>query len=206
MKLSRIAPDRNFRRQTQSAAQDIVDYLESPFIRPCDQCHMPCACSGSSTCGCGCAPDCPAAGRQMSSDLDKYPIEAGILPLVYAFNCLGACNPFWSCEGHIGPAGLVNRLPRVWFYARSVLYPRLITEYAAKLHVQKLTCHPWHVTVIHSDPTNLDTAFSLEPNISLEAEPTLASLRADIGAIAENLVTGIKAKAAAFLADISEAG
>jgi len=142
----------------------------------------------------------------MSSDPDKYPIEAGILPLVYAFNCLGACNPFWSCEGHIGPAGLVNRLPRVWFYARSVLYPRLITEYAAKLHVQKLTCHPWHVTVTHSDPTNLDTAFSLDPNISLEAEPTLASLRADIGAIAENLVTGIKAKAAAFLADISEAG
>ncbi len=40
-------------------------------------------------------------------------------------------HPFWSCEGHIGPAGKVTRLPRVWFYARSVLYPRLITEYAA---------------------------------------------------------------------------
>ena len=61
----------------------------------------------------------------------KVRIEAGILPLVYAVNCLSACHPFWSCEGHIGPAGKVNRMPRVWFYARSVLYPRLITEYAA---------------------------------------------------------------------------
>ena len=109
-------------------------------------------------------------------------------------------------RGPYRSAGKVNRLPRVWFYARSVLYPRLITEYAAKLHMQKLTRHPWHVIVTHSDTTNLDTAFSLEPNIRLEAEPALASLCADIGAIAENLVTGIKAKAVAFLADISEPG
>jgi hypothetical protein len=70
--------------------------------------------------------------------------------------------------------------------------------------VNKRTNHPWHVIVTHSDTTNLDTAFSLEPNIRLEAEPSLASLHADIGVIAENLVTGIKQKAAAFLADISE--
>ncbi len=97
----------------------------------------------------------------------------------------------------------MNRLPRVWFYARSVLYPRLITEYAAKLHGKQQTRHPWHVTVTHSDAGNLDTAFSLEPNIAIEAEPSLAALHADIGAISKNLVAGIKEKSAAIVADIS---
>jgi hypothetical protein len=203
MKLSRIVPDREFRLQTENAAQNIVDYTELSLVRPCAGCHLPCACSGSSLCRCGCAPDCPYAARQMSSDPDNFPIEAGILPLVFAFNCLGACHPFWSCEGHMGPSGKVNRLPRVWFYARSVLYPRLITEYAVKLHMKKLTNYPWYVTVTHSDAGNLDTAFSLEPNIAIEAEPSLASLHADIGAISENLVAGIKQKSAAILAEIS---
>jgi hypothetical protein len=113
MKLRRLAADQDFRLQTESAAQDIVDTLEPPFVRPCDHCHMPCACSGSIECACSCAPDCLEAPANLSSDPEKFPIEAGILPLVYAFNCLGACAPVWSCEGHIGPAGKVNRLPRV---------------------------------------------------------------------------------------------
>lgn len=204
MKLGRVVPDRDFRLQTAGSAQGIIDYPEPPLIRPCAGCHLRCACSGSMQCGCGCSPDCAEAVHQLSSDPEKFPIETGILPLVYAFKCLGACDPFWSCEGHNGPSGRAMRLPAVWFYARSVLYPRLITEYAAKLHVQKQTRYPWHVTVTHSDTTNLDTAFSLEPNIRLEAEPSLAALHSDIGVIAANLVTGIKKKAAAFLADISE--
>jgi hypothetical protein len=210
MKLSRLAVESEFRQRMSAAAQGIVDHPQPSDIRPCAECRLPCACSGSLVCGCGCTPACSDAASKLSSDPDKFPIEAGIVPLVYALSCLGACHPFWSCEGHADAAGILNRLPRVWFYSRSVLYPRLITEYAAKLHVQKRTHHLWHVTVTYSDASNMDTAFSLEPNIAAnlicEAAPTLASMRADIGAISDHLVAGIKASAAWFLADTSEAG
>ena len=57
--------------------------------------------------------------------------------------------------------------------------------------------------VTDSDATNLDTAFSLEPDFTIEAEPPLASRHADIGVHSKNLVTGVKAKAVGILADIS---
>ncbi len=55
--------------------------------------------------------------------------------------------------------------------------------------MKKQTRHPWQLTVNYSDASNLDTAFSLEPDIAIEAEPSLVALHADIGVIAASPAT-----------------
>jgi len=155
-------------------------------------CHMPCGCSGSLTCGCGCSVDCEHAPTNLSSEPNEFSIELGIYPLVYALASLGTCPPFWSCEGHLDHSGTISRIPRVWFYARDLAYPRLIQDHVAGLSTKKNLNYKWHVCITYSDGDNIDTAFSLEPNIVMNGELDLDLLRQDVSAIAENFVCNIK--------------
>ena len=52
-----------------------------------------------------CEATCPEAPKALTSDPVNYPIETGIVSLVFEMKRLGIFEPCWSCEGHLGPAG-----------------------------------------------------------------------------------------------------
>ncbi len=170
--------------------------------RPCPGCRLPCPCSGSRDCPCACSPRCATAPRQMSSDPDRFPIEAGIVPLVYAFHCLGVCPPCWSCEGHEDVRGGLRRVPQVWFYADSAIYPRLVEEHLADLRMRRTLERDWHVVVTSHDPHDPCPAFRIEP--AAEKAP-LAALRRDVARIAEGLRQGMRMHAKRLLGYLERA-
>ena len=91
--------------------------------RPCRGCVQPCPCSGSPICDCNCSRACPYAPAELSSDPTRHPIESKIVSLVYELNTFNGIEPCWSCEGHVGPAGTISRIPQVWFYVSDRLSP-----------------------------------------------------------------------------------
>lgn len=140
-----------------------------------------------------CNRHCPDAPAMLSSDPD-YPLEEKIAPLVFELKRLGAFNPCWSCEGHNGHDGTLWKIPRVWFYAESVLHVRVLADAVAELYVNDKLNAMWQVTLTASDPTNPDTSFSLQPAIGKEGVP-LHLLHRDLETITEHLRGVVLAKA-----------
>jgi hypothetical protein len=138
----------------------------------------------------------------LSSEPELYPIEKGVLPLVFELNCLEVCRPFWSCEGHEDDRGVVTRIPRVWFYARSLVYPRLVDDHLHGLRIAETLAYPWRVCLTYSEDDNVDTAFSIEPDLSFKERPKLAPLRSDLGVIADSIAKGIRGRAVHYLRTI----
>lgn len=192
MKLRRLEPEREFIYSIGNALQKVLNHPAPPDIRPCQNCVIPCSCSGSLTCGCDCNPSCEYLPTSLTSDPEKHPLETGIIPLVYAIGCLEGCDTYWSCAGHENDQGKILKPPRVWFYARSVVHPRLIQQFLADLMGSGELHHPWHVCVTFSDFDNPDSGFSVEPELEIQADMTLSQLHEDIGIIAKNLVSRVK--------------
>jgi hypothetical protein len=128
----------------------------------------------------------------LSSDPEHHPIEAGILPLVFALRCLRVYEPCWSCEGHDGG---VPKLPRVWFYCRSLAYLKLLSELLADLRRTKALTSHWQVRLTFSTGDAPDPAFAIEPDLEPSAVPALRALQTDVRTIARELENGIKARA-----------
>lgn len=135
---------------------------------------------------------CPEAPKALTSDPVNYPIETGIVPLVFEMKRLGIFDPCWSCEGHLGPAGNLWKLPRVWFYCESLVHVRLLVDGLKDMEVAgRLSCG-WRVAVTFSGPDNPETTFSLEPIVESEDASLLPKLQADANLIAsclEELIT-----------------
>lgn len=129
----------------------------------------------------------------------RYPIEPQIVSLVFAFNCLRIIPPYWSCEGHLFPSGDFHRVPQVWFYARSLIYPKLIDEYLCELTQRKLLNYPWHICLAYTDDC-LETGFSIEPDSKQILEPNLERMQRDVQLIANRLVEGVRSLAKKHLA------
>jgi hypothetical protein len=134
----------------------------------------------------------------MSSEGGSYPIEPKIVSLVFGFNCLRVCHPFWSCEGHAYPDGSLQRVPQVWFYARSLVYPKLIGDWLTSLHFKKRIAQPWHVCVSYS-ASSLDTGFSIEPDMKTMSRVVLDELHDDVAVLAGTLVPDVRALAGDYL-------
>jgi hypothetical protein len=141
----------------------------------------------------------------MSTEPERYPVEPKITSLVFGFNSLRICPPFWSCEGHLDNQGQVNRLPQVWFYSRSLIYPRIITDLLSKLLAKRVIKNTWHVCVTFSG-MSLETAFSIEPDMKVISDPNLKELQADAQAISESLVLGLRQLAISYIKQYSTAG
>ena len=135
----------------------------------------------------------------MSSDPGRYPIEEKIAPLVYEFYGLRICEPCWSCEGHCSSDGQLIKIPQVWFYTRSMLYPRLISEYLEDLLFKKLLTYPWHICITYSSAAEVDTAFSIEPRLTLVKDPQLELLQKDVALIAADFIEAIRARAKRYI-------
>ncbi len=181
--------------------QDLHDLLSQPAyaeLRPCVGCDKPCPCSNSRICTCLCGPDCAHAPIAMSSDADRYPIESKIVPLVFGINCLRVCRPYWSCEGHQFKSDRVVRVPQVWFYTRSLMYPKLIAEHLARLVARKAIHNSWQICVTYTDE-NLEAGFSIKPDMNSIKEPCLETMQRDANIIAESLVAGVRMIASEYL-------
>jgi hypothetical protein len=139
------------------------------------------------------------APMQMSSEGDRYPVEPKIVALVFGFNCLRICPPFWSCAGHQCPDGSIQRVPQVWFYTRSLVYPRLIGDWLTRVHFQKRIANPWHICVSYSE-SSLDTGFSIEPDLKMMERVVLAELQQDVAVISNALVPEIRELAHDYIA------
>jgi hypothetical protein len=169
--------------------------------RPCPGCDVPCACSGSPSCTCGCALSCGHAPKQLSSDPERHPIEDRITPLVYALYSLKVCEPCWSCEGHYDASGMLNRVPAVWFYADAAAYPALIADSLTDLKVKNTLTYPWQVSLV-SWGNRLDITYAVEPDLRRVSEPQLDELQADVAAISEHLFDNVRKAAQQSIAEI----
>lgn len=178
--------------------QELEDLCRQPddqSLRPCPGCVMPCTCSGSISCTCACHSGCGHAPASLSSDPVRFPIEPAIVPLVYALASLRVCQPCWSCEGHNDKGGVLHKLPRVWFFSKSVVYPDVLTRFLSLVKTTKKLSVDWQVCSVYWGG-NLESTFSLEPKLHPGDRPALAELQADVKKIAANLHWDIKQIAA----------
>lgn len=132
-----------------------------------------------------CHRDCPDARFMLSSEED-YPLEPKVTPVVFELKRLGVFHPCWSCEGHLGNDGELWKLPRVWFYAQSVVHVRLLADSMTELYLGGKLNVPWEVVLTVTDAENTDTSFSLQPKLKDE-DAALAALHQDLESIAAHL-------------------
>ena len=198
MKIRRLESDSELVRRRNADLRELLSQPSEADQRVCSECTLSCPSCESTACTCSCSMDCPHIPTQMTSD-PRFPIETAIVPLVYALSSLRLCEPCWSCEGHANASGTVTRIPRVWFYCRSLTYPRLMDRYFSHLKLKRRLNYPWHLCVTHSDTDNADTAFSIEPDLTYVERPTLALLQRDIRPIADGLAAYIRTEARARL-------
>lgn len=185
MKIEQFGGGRNLYTGRREALQVLIDYSRHPDGRPCQGCDMRCPSCGSTTCRCNCKPDCPQAPEALSSDPEKFPIEQGIVPLVFALNNMEIGAPCWSCEGHPSLDETPGKLPQVWFYVRHMVYPDLLARYLWSLHFRELIGNRWKVAVVSTE-NNIDTTFAIAPDAS-DGPLNLAALRRDIRVIGERM-------------------
>jgi len=185
MKIDKLEASQNlitqFRRDLELLLAQPSDRVE----RVCPHCEEVSTCCNATDCTCLCSWKCNFAPQNLSSDPVRYPIEAGIIPLVYALSELRVCHPCWSCEGHLSTGNLV-KIPQVWFYSRSLMYPRLLTEYLTDLSQKKTIHYQWRISII-SPQSTVDATFSIAPDLNLKRQVYLDFLRKDIENIAFNL-------------------
>ncbi|MCH8187949.1 MAG: hypothetical protein IIB66_04470 [Proteobacteria bacterium] len=168
-------------------------------VRPCPGCELPCPSSGSLTCACHCSRTCPHAPREMSSEPDEFPIEPGIVPLVFALYSLRQVEPCWSCEGHVKEDGTFWRLPQAWFYCRSQVLPRIIADAVSQLRSQGVTQATWIVNVTYAAEESLDPVFAIRPDLSLSEPYDLRTLRRDVEGLADGLLEAVRERARHYL-------
>jgi hypothetical protein len=185
MRIGRPDPEnsRNRRSELDDAAK--VRLVEGRICGA--NCTAVCPQCGAVNCQCQCSVDCPDAPAMMSEDPVREPIEPGVAPLVFAMKRLELFQPCWSCEGHTGLDGALWKLPKVWFYAKSMVGVRLLSDGVKALEQDKRLNGRWHVAVTFSDPDNVDTTFSLEPVTPIEGQVELADLQRDLDTIARAL-------------------
>ncbi|PHR93271.1 MAG: hypothetical protein COA69_04825 [Robiginitomaculum sp.] len=147
-----------------------------------------------------CSAACGHAPFAMSSEPDRYPIEEKVVSLVYGFNALRICAPYWSCEGHNHANGELFRVPQIWFYSKSMIYPQLIGHYIGALEFEKKITYPWHICLTYAN-NPLETGFSLEPNMKIISDPQLHIMQKDVAIIADNFATDLKKHAQSYIAE-----
>lgn len=187
MRITRRDPSHDRSRQL---VDDIAEAVLAEGVegRVCaESCTVTCPDCGSTGCQCMCSVHCPEAPGLLSSDPEKYPVEPGVMPLVFEMKRLGIFRPCWSCEGHLGPDGSLWKVPRVWFYCESMVHIRLLTDGLKDMEKAGKIRAPWQVVVTFSDADNPETTFSLEPAQFPGNELRLPMLQKDVMVIAESL-------------------
>ena len=200
LRVMRIKRQENAGHGNDRAREDSQALLDAALAegRVCGaSCRTVCNVCGRLDCRCMCQAVCPDAPRQLSSDPEAYPIEAGIAGLVLALKRLGIYQPCWSCEGHLGHDGTLWKRPRVWFYCESVIHLRLLADVLQSPDLKRQLAGVWQVVTLPWVDGVADTAFSLEPDTTVD---DLVALQRDTTLIAETLADRVFAHAAQFAA------
>lgn len=184
MKVAHFEPGEAVRLGQKAVLEELLAHGPDGLARPCPGCDKSCPRCGSPACSCACGPDCPDAPQALSSDPDRFPIEAGIVPLVLALCKSALGQPCWSCEGHADVNGGLWKRPGVWFYAAHSVAADLIAQHIWQLSFARRLIFPWRVGLIATD-NPLDTTFAIEPDCRRDA--ALDDLRRDVEAIAATL-------------------
>lgn len=192
----------------ETRKRELLKLLSQPSEmerRPCQSCVKICACDKhSNRCTCECSVKCADAPRYLSSDPVRFPLEENVVPLAYAMSVLRLVPPCWSCEGHLTKTGDLVRLPQLWFYSASTLYPELISEYLHMLgHLKETSCQ-WLVSVCPHTASNA-TTFTIKPEHSVNdklANDGLRQLQDDLHMISRSLRDDIFKIARGKLAEI----
>jgi hypothetical protein len=202
----RITPpplDDDFRQAQLRDLQHLVAQPSDRDQRPCAGCDLVCPDCGSRRCTCCCQPGCPEAPRRLSSEPERFPVEPGIVPLVYAFSSLRLLPTCWSCEGHNDAAGKLRRPPSVWFFSRKLIYPSLVAGLLSRLRSAGRVGHDWQVTSLHCG-IETDSVFAVEPRLQPDEHVGLKRLRGDTAIIAARLGEGVRALARSRIAALNE--
>jgi len=173
--------------QIKQALIDLINQPSDKQDRPCPGCRFAVGHEQSVTTSEHCSAECVYAGKQMSSDPEKYPIEHSIVPLVYAFYTLRLLMPCWSCEGHADAKGNIFKTPKLWFYTTNDFFAKLVAQYVSSLKgVGKLNEH-CTVRILPFSQSMFTTTNSLEPQDVIPKQTNLQTLQQDIEVIASNL-------------------
>jgi hypothetical protein len=159
----------------------------------CGQQTIPCTANCPKANPNTCSRYCPDVGEMLSSDPENYPIEPKIAPLVFELKSYSVFDPCWSCEGHAHTNGQLWKLPRVWFYADSLIHIRILGECLEDLFHKDIINARWRVALTFSDDNNADTTFCVEPITDDNPQP-LEMLQKDVATIAERLTPLMKAR------------
>ncbi len=131
-----------------------------------------------------CSRDCPEAAQTLTSD-KEFPVERGILPLVFELRASRVFQPIWSCEGHCDAAGDLFRTPSVWFCCEQTSHVRVLADALADISTKDGLSTSWRLALCCPGHTSPLTIFSLEPDVA--TKPSLAILHDDIARIASQL-------------------
>lgn len=174
------------KRLVKSTLTELLNQPSDKQQRPCPGCRFAVGASHSQTSAAFCSSNCSEASRQMSSDPDRYPIETGIVPLVYAFYSMRLMMPCWSCEGHNDQSGTMAKTPKLWFYTTADFYPKLVAQYVSNLKSADKIENNWTVRLLPFSQSMFTITYSLEPMESDPAISNLPSLQNDIRIIAKD--------------------
>lgn len=199
MRIATPAEDAEFLHARRVELGELLGEPSPNVARPCPGCELPCPSTGSLTCACHCGPSCPHATLQMSSEPEEFPIELGIVPLVFALYSLRRVEPCWSCEGHLKEDGTFWRLPQAWFYCRSQVLPRIIADAVSQLRAEGATQATWVVNVTYAAEESLDPVFTIRPDLSLSEPYDLRTLRRDVEGLADGLLETVRERARHYL-------
>jgi len=161
-----LVSDEVRRAHTLGPLPDPVCCANCADYRPPKSCHRYCAAAAA-------------------SEGERSPVEPLVAPLVFELKKLGVFHPCWLCEGHADQDGKLRKIPRVWFYADSVVHLRGLAEAIDRLcNRQRLSAHR-QIVLTYSDAGNPDTTFSLEPQPP--SPDCLPALQADLRVMAAEL-------------------
>jgi|TARA_R110002096_G_scaffold35765_1_gene100510 hypothetical protein len=135
----------------------------------------------------------------LSSEPDKFPIEAGIVPLVYVLADTGVIQTIWSCEGHLQPSGAeLWKTPQVWFCADDAVAAQLLSVALFDLR-ESLHCSDWLLRLVPIE-RGLTSVYSIEPRLEKHQDGAgmLKLLREDVQTIAERLPSSLQGLAASL--------
>ena len=171
----------------EKTKENLQVFLEQPMpteVPPCPGCneHVKSKCS----------PACSDAPLALSTQPKEFPIEKGIVPLVFGLMSTRVTQTCWSCEGHMDVNNNLIKLPTVSFYTSSPVYSQLLHRHISKLKMDKKLGYPWHVVLMDYAQTWAQT-YSVIPDLNfIDKNIHLGALQNDLKVIAEDLQEKMK--------------
>lgn len=128
-----------------------------------------------------CSRHCPDAAVAISGD-DSFPVEDGILPLVFELKATKFFEPVWARGGQNDSAGRLLHLPGIWFCTESIPYVRTLSEAFSRLCIEMELQSRWQISLPHLGNQTACTVFALEP--ASVGECNLSALHVEIAELA----------------------